>query len=76
MTVSGPKYTSAKKKKTAVLILIVDGWTTFLLASWQGDRVKTTEKIFISGIYYIAYLYVEMLLSNGAVESTLFVRNV
>jgi len=54
------------QKISAVLILIIDGWTTFLLASWQGDRVKTSEKNFISGICYIAYLYVEMLLSNGA----------
>jgi len=65
MTVPGPKYTSAKI--SAVLILIIDGWTTFLMASWQRDRVKTSEKNFISGICYITYLYVEILLSNGAV---------
>jgi hypothetical protein len=65
MTLSGPKYANAKL--SAVLILIIDGWTIFLLVSWQGDRVKTSEKNFISGICYIAYLYVEMLLSNGAV---------
>jgi len=55
------------QKISAVLILIIDGWTTFLLANWQGDRVKTSEKNFISGICYIVYLYAEMLLSNSAV---------
>jgi hypothetical protein len=54
------------QKISAVLIVIIDGGT-FLLANWQANRVKTSEKNFISGIRYIAYLYVEMLLSNSAV---------